>query len=93
MTNLFPCFLDNNPLTMLVLPQPLATGNLAATVTDLQNQGIPVFTYPLATRLTKLPPSTGAFHFAITGRTEVLRAGAARAPVGSSPARLSESSD
>ncbi len=67
MTNLFLCFLDNNPLTMLVLPEPLATRNLAAMVTDLQNEGIPVFTYPLDIKLTKLIKADGAFRFGITG--------------------------
>jgi len=68
MTNLLTLVLDGNSLTSLVLPQPLAAGNLAVTVASLQTQGIPVFTYPLATQLT-LPQQQpiGAFRFGITG--------------------------
>src|SRR4051812_1304002 len=65
MTRVLALSLIGNPLTQLVLSEPEAT-NLAATVADLQNQGIPVFKYPLTVHLTKLS-LLGAFHFAITG--------------------------
>jgi formylglycine-generating enzyme required for sulfatase activity len=67
-TRLTSLLLSGNPLTTLVLPEPLAATNLAGTVTDLQNQDIPVFAYPLTVRLT-LPREQpiGAFRFAITG--------------------------
>jgi formylglycine-generating enzyme required for sulfatase activity len=56
-----------NPLTAFVLSEPLAATNLAATVAALQNQGVPVFTYPLTIRLNKAQHPPGAFRFAITG--------------------------
>jgi formylglycine-generating enzyme required for sulfatase activity len=68
MTNLVTLSLDGNPLTTLVLSEPLATSTLAATIANLQNQGVRVFTYPLTVRLT-LPRQqpAGAFRFGITG--------------------------
>jgi len=66
MTRLLALSLIGNPLTQLVLSEPQAT-NLAATVADLQGQGIPVFTYPLDIKLTKLIEAAGAFRFGITG--------------------------
>jgi formylglycine-generating enzyme required for sulfatase activity len=57
--------LPDNPLTQLVLSEPQAI-TLAGTVAELQNQGIPVFKYPLTVQLTKLS-LLGAFRFAITG--------------------------
>jgi formylglycine-generating enzyme required for sulfatase activity len=67
MTNLTALFLDGNPLTQLVLSQPQAI-TLAATVTTLQNQGIPVFSYPLTAQLTFTQQQPiGAFRFGITG--------------------------
>jgi formylglycine-generating enzyme required for sulfatase activity len=59
----------DNPLTNFVLSQPLAANtNIAAVITSLQNQGIPVFTYPLTVRLAPTPQSRmGAFQFSITG--------------------------
>jgi len=42
---------DGNPLTTLVLSEPLAATNLAALVASLRNQEISVFTYPLAVQL------------------------------------------
>jgi formylglycine-generating enzyme required for sulfatase activity len=59
--------LPENPLTQLVLSEPQAT-TLAATVADLQNQGIPVFQYPLTVQLKKqVRLEGGAFRFGITG--------------------------
>jgi formylglycine-generating enzyme required for sulfatase activity len=67
-TQLTSLLLSGNPLTTVVLPAPLAATNLAGTVTNLQNQGIPVFTYPLAVRLTfPRQQPIGAFRFGITG--------------------------
>ena len=62
-----------NPLTTLVLSDPLAAStNLTFNVNDkiasLRNQGVSVFTYPLAVRL--LSPNRtmiGAFEFTLTG--------------------------
>src|SRR6185436_5612899 len=59
--------LDGNPLTTLVLSEPLATTNLAGTVSQLQNRGVNVFTYPLAPRLIRPRTLIGAFLFAIDG--------------------------
>jgi formylglycine-generating enzyme required for sulfatase activity len=67
MTNLVTLVLDGNPLTQLVLSEPEAT-NLAATIATLQNQGIPVFTYPLTVQLVfPQQQPIGAFRFGITG--------------------------
>ncbi len=67
MTNLTTLLVDANPLTHLVLSQPQAT-SLAATIANLQNQGIPIFTYPLAVQLTfPHQQPIGAFRFGITG--------------------------
>jgi formylglycine-generating enzyme required for sulfatase activity len=66
MTRLLTLSLIGNPLTQLVLSEPQAT-NLAATIVTLQNQGIPVFPYPLDIKLTKLIQPVGAFRFGITG--------------------------
>ncbi|HZI32294.1 MAG TPA: SUMF1/EgtB/PvdO family nonheme iron enzyme, partial [Candidatus Binatia bacterium] len=67
MTNLTAIFLDENPLTAFVLPETFAATNLAGVVTSLQNQGIPVFAYPLTVQLSKLQPPLGVFRFGITG--------------------------
>jgi formylglycine-generating enzyme required for sulfatase activity len=61
-------FLDGNPLTVFVLSEPLAATGMATTVTNLQNQGIPVFTYPLTVQLVfPRQQPIGAFRFGITG--------------------------
>jgi hypothetical protein len=57
-----------NPFTTLVLSELQAATKLAGTVAFLRNQGISVFTYPLAVRL--LSPrrtAAGAFEIAFTG--------------------------
>lgn len=61
-------FLANDPLTSLVVSEPLANTGLASVVDSLQQQGIPVYIYPLAVQLT-LPEQqpVGAFRFGITG--------------------------
>ncbi len=68
MQQLMGIFVDGNPLANFVLSEPLAATNLAATVASLQNQGVSVFTYPLAVRLVS-PHQTaaGAFEFTLTG--------------------------
>jgi formylglycine-generating enzyme required for sulfatase activity len=68
LTQLHSLSVDRNPFTMLVLSEPLAATNLAGTVVFLRNQGISVFTYPLAVHLV-LPHQTvtGAFEFTLTG--------------------------
>jgi formylglycine-generating enzyme required for sulfatase activity len=69
MTKLGTLTLAGNPLTTLVLPEPLAATRLAGLVTSLPNQGISVFTYPLAPVLLK-PNRTlegNAFEFFIAG--------------------------
>jgi formylglycine-generating enzyme required for sulfatase activity len=68
MQQLTGLFVNGNPLTAFVLSEPLAAANLAPVVATLRNQGISVFTYPLAVRL--LSPSRtviGAFEFTLTG--------------------------
>jgi len=68
LTNLSSIFLGGNPLTTFVLSETLAASNLAATVTDLQNRGVQVFTYPLTVQLTfPREQRIGAFRFGITG--------------------------
>lgn len=68
MTQLVELDLAANPLTTLVLSEPLAaTTNLVATVVSLRNQGVSVFTYPLTVQLIRLQQLIGAFQFAISG--------------------------
>jgi hypothetical protein len=62
----------SNPLTTLVLSEPLAISMKLSvnftTIASLRNQGISVFAYPLAVQL--ISPhrtGTGAFEFTITG--------------------------
>ena len=56
-----------NPLATFVLPETLAATNLAGDVATLRNQGVEVFTYPLAVELIRLRQPIGAFQFAVTG--------------------------
>src|SRR4029077_13157667 len=67
MTQLNSLVLDGNPLATLVLSDPLAAGNLAVTVATLRNQGVSVFTYPLAVQLVRPLALVGAFKFGVTG--------------------------
>src|SRR6185312_6320428 len=55
-----------NPLTAVVLPNTLETV-LADTIAQLQDQGILVFTYPLAPQIVRPRPLLGAFQFGILG--------------------------
>ena len=64
-TKLSTLVLDGNPLTTLVLSEPLAATRLAAQVESLPNQGVSVFTYPLAVDLLK-PQQTFDNTFAFT---------------------------
>jgi hypothetical protein len=68
MQQLTGLFVDRNPLTTLVLSEPSAATNLAGPIASLRDQGISVFTYPLAVRLLS-PRQTvaGAFQFTLTG--------------------------
>jgi hypothetical protein len=68
LTKLGTLLLDGNPLTTFVLSEPLAATNLAGTVMSLRNQGVSVFTYPLAVSLVS-PSRTmnGAFELTLTG--------------------------
>ena len=59
--------LNGNPLTTLVLPEELATNNLADTVAALQTQGVSIYKYPLTIQLIRLQQLIGAFQFALTG--------------------------
>ena len=60
--------MNANPLTTLVLSEPLAATNLAVTVAALQNQGVAVFTYPLAISLASpFRAASGAVEFSLTG--------------------------
>jgi formylglycine-generating enzyme required for sulfatase activity len=68
MTNLTSLLLDGNPIASVVLPEVLSDSNLSTTVAALRNQGIPVFTYPLAVQITfPQQQPIGAFRFGITG--------------------------
>src|SRR6185295_2152676 len=67
MQQLMGIFANGNPLTTFVLSETLAATNLAGTVATLQNQGVNVFTYPLAVQLVRPRPLEGAFQFGITG--------------------------
>jgi hypothetical protein len=67
MTRLVTLVLEGNPLTTLILSESLAATNLAGTVASLQNQGVSVFTYPLAVQLLQPRSLSGAFQFGITG--------------------------
>ena len=66
-TNLSTLVLGGNPLTTFVLSEPQAATKLAFTVMTLRNQGVSVFTYPLAVHLVQPLPLVGAFQFGITG--------------------------
>jgi formylglycine-generating enzyme required for sulfatase activity len=66
MTKLTTLILDGNPLTTFVLSELMAT-NLAPVVAALENQGVPVFIYPLTAQLVKPLRSVGAFKFGIIG--------------------------
>lgn len=59
--------LTGNPLTTLILSEPTAM-DLAAMVASLRNQGVSVFTYPLAIRLAgESLREAGAFGFSVLG--------------------------
>ena len=60
-------FVDGNPLTTFVLSEPLAAIGLAGVVDSLRNQGVSVFTYPLAVRITSPLQTTATFKFTLTG--------------------------
>jgi len=61
-------FVDGNPLTTLVLSEPLAATNLATIVATLRQQAVSVFTYPLAVQLISPRLNEGGeFEFTLTG--------------------------
>ncbi|MDD5141584.1 MAG: hypothetical protein PHY43_15145 [Verrucomicrobiales bacterium] len=66
-TKLDSLILEGNPLATLILSEPLAATNLANTITSLKDQGVNVFTYPLAAQLVRPLMLIGAFKFGITG--------------------------
>src|SRR5262249_24071476 len=66
-TNLIFFFVAGSPITTLILSDQLAATNLALLVSVLQNQGVSIFTYPLAVQLLRPRPLTGSFQFGITG--------------------------
>jgi hypothetical protein len=66
-TKLTALFVDGNPLATFVLSETLAATNLAATVVTLRDQGVNVFTYPLAVQLIRIRQPMGAFQFSIAG--------------------------
>ena len=68
LTNLTTLYLDGNPLTTLALPKPLAVTGLADTVGFLKDQGVSIYSYPLAVSLVS-PQGTaaGAFGFTLIG--------------------------
>jgi formylglycine-generating enzyme required for sulfatase activity len=65
-TQLVTLGLEGNPLATFVLSEPLAALGLSGVVATLQNQGIAVFTYPLAVNLVRPLALLGAFQFEIT---------------------------
>jgi len=71
MTKLSALSFLSNPLTTLVLSEPLAAStNLMVnleTIASLQNQGLSVFTYPLAVQLVRPQAFVGSFKLEITG--------------------------
>lgn len=67
MTQLITLGLEGNPLTTLVLAEPAAAANLPGVVSQLRNQGVSVFTYPLEAQLVRPLMLIGAFKFGITG--------------------------
>ena len=61
-------FVAENPLTTFVLSEPLAATGMASVVDSLRNQGVSVFTYPLAVSLVSPRRTvTGAFEFTLAG--------------------------
>ncbi len=67
LTRLSALDLKTNPLLSFVLSQPLGATNLSGTVFELTNQGIAVFTYPVAPQLVRPLMLVGAFKFGLTG--------------------------
>ena len=68
MQQLIGLFVDGNPLATLVLSEPLAATNLAATVATLRSQGVSVFTYSLTIHLNSPRRNfAGNFEFTLTG--------------------------
>ncbi|HXT39303.1 MAG TPA: SUMF1/EgtB/PvdO family nonheme iron enzyme [Candidatus Angelobacter sp.] len=67
MQQLTGLFIADNPLTTFVLSESLAATGMASVVDAFQNQGIPVFTYPLAVQLVRPLMLVGSFKFGITG--------------------------
>jgi len=71
MTRLTELSFLGNPVTIFVLSEPLAAStNLIVnfeTIDSLLNQGVNVFTYPLATQLVRPLMLIGEFKFSITG--------------------------
>jgi hypothetical protein len=66
LTALSTLALDNNPLTSLVLSEPLAA-NLALVIANLRNQGVSVSTYPIAVSLALPHRVAGSFEFTLVG--------------------------
>jgi formylglycine-generating enzyme required for sulfatase activity len=66
-TKLSTLSLIGNPFMTLVLSEPAAATNLAFTVGTLRNQGVSVFTYPLAVHLVQPRTLAGGFQFGLTG--------------------------
>ena len=64
--NLTTLELELNPLTNLVLSDPLAATNLAELVQFLRDHNVAVLTYPLTIQLVNPRPIPGAFHFDLT---------------------------
>jgi formylglycine-generating enzyme required for sulfatase activity len=61
-------FVAENPITTFVLSEPLAATGMASLVDSLRNQGVSVFTYPLAVSLVSPRRTvTGAFEFTLAG--------------------------
>ncbi len=68
LTSLTYLYIDNTPLRTFVLSEPLAVTGLAPEVASLRNQGVSVYTYPLAVSLVSGKGTmAGAFEFTLTG--------------------------
>ena len=60
-------FLGGNPLATFVLSEPLAATGMASVVDSFRNQGISVFTYPLAVQLVQPRTRVGTFELGLAG--------------------------
>jgi len=67
MTNLVSIGFRFNPLTALLIPEPLAVTAFANNFDDLRNGGVTIRTYPVKVQLLQPQTLSGDFQFVITG--------------------------